>query len=486
MIRKENRAAAATANPTYHINTHKNLGISSAALSRVELRKANRARQAAQEIVTEDSAALLFAKIYRDKLRYCWDTGAWFEWTGTIWQQSKTGQAFNWARSLVRELASSEQDKVRYVTGKTSFAAGVERYCRSDPAFAVTLDVWDADAFLLGTPGGTVELRTGALRASKPSEGLTKSTAVAPAKTADCPRWLAFLDEATGGDHELIRFLQQWAGYSLTADTREHALVFVYGLGGNGKSVFLNALTGILASYAATAAMDTFTASKADKHPTDLAMLRGARLVTASETEEGKAWAESRIKQMTGGDPISARFMRQDFFTFKPNFKLTIIGNHKPVLRNVDDAARRRFNIVPFTRKPAEIDRQLEERLKEEWPGILRWMIDGCLDWLENGLVRPSSVAEATETYFADQDLFGQWLEDVCDVEIGNQHKWETVATLYRSWSAYAKEAGEEPGTMRAFGPNMLRKGLEYKRTKVARGFAGIRIKPQTPLEGDR
>jgi putative DNA primase/helicase len=151
--------------------------------------------------------------------------------------------------------------------------------------------------------------------------------------------------------------------------------------------VFLNALTAILSAYAATAAMDTFTASKGDKHPTDLAMLRGARLVTASETEEGRAWAEARIKQITGGDPITARFMRQDFFTFVPQFKLTIVGNHQPVLKNVDDAARRRFNIVPFTRKPSHPDPQLEEKLRAEYPAILRWMVDGCLDWQKHGLV---------------------------------------------------------------------------------------------------
>ena len=155
---------------------------------------------------------------------------------------------------------------------------------------------------------------------------------------------------------ELQRFLQQMAGYCLTGDISEHALFFVYGTGGNGKGVFLNTVAGILGDYAATAAMDTFTASQGDRHPTDLAMLRGARLVTAAETEEGRAWAESRIKQLTGGDPITARFMRQDFFTFQPAFKLVIVGNHKPVLRNVDEAARRRFNIIPFTRKPPKPD----------------------------------------------------------------------------------------------------------------------------------
>ena len=155
-------------------------------------------------------------------------------------------------------------------------------------------------------------------------------------------------------------------------------------------------------------------------------MLRGARLVTASETEDGRAWAESRIKQMTGGDRISARFMRQDFFEFTPQFKLTIIGNHKPVLRNVDEAARRRFLIVPFEHKPETPDRELEQKLMAEAPGILQWMIEGCLDWQAHGLVRPASVLAATEEYFSDQDLFEHWLEEECHCDAGNNNVSDT------------------------------------------------------------
>src|SRR3954470_14800580 len=215
---------------------------------------------------------------------------------------------------------------------------------------------------------GTVDLRTGELRAHGREDRITKQSAVTPAPVLhdDHPLWTKFLNEATKGDQELQRFLKQMAGYCLTGDLREHALFFIYGPGGNGKGVFLNTIVKVLGDYATTAAMDTFTASHGDKHPTDLAKLRGARMVTSSETEEGRAWAESRIKQMTGGDRISARFMRQDFFEFLPQFKLMIIGNHKPVLRNVDDAARRRFNIIPFNRKPANPDADLMQKLMAE------------------------------------------------------------------------------------------------------------------------
>jgi putative DNA primase/helicase len=437
------------------------------------------------DIITEDSAACQFAELYRNRLRYCHDTGAWFEWDGSIWQPNRTGMAYQWARELARRLSLSEPDKVRYVVNKTSFASGVERFARSDPEFAVTAEVWDWDAFLLGTPCGTVDLSTGELRESDPADSITKATARAPADSPDCPLWLAFLEDSTGGDADLIRFLQQWCGYCLTGDTREHALVFIYGPGGNGKSVFLNVLTAILGAYATTSAMDTFTASRSDKHPTDLAMLRGARLVTASETEEGRAWAEARIKQITGGDRITARFMRQDFFTFTPSFKLTIVGNHKPVLHNVDDAARRRFNIVPFTRKPAQPDSQLEEKLKAEYPSILRWMIEGCLDWRRNGLIRPASVVEATDEYFIAQDLFGQWLQDECEVEPGNHYKTESNTTLFQSWRTYSERAGESAGSQKAFAENMQRRGLERYRNYTDRGFIGIRLKPTTRYDHD-
>lgn len=429
------------------------------------------------ELLTEDWAARLYAQRHAGKLLYCHETGSWYGWNGAVWQPDRLQGAFHWARELARALCRDESPKTRFIASKTSFAAGVERFCRADPAFAVIADIWDRDPLLLGTPGGTIDLTTGDLRPSDSNDRITRLTAVAPADVPACPCWLRFLDEATGGDAGLIRFLRQWCGYGLTGLTREHALVFVYGPGGNGKSVFLNVLTGILGAYARTAAMDTFTASKTDRHPTDMAMLRGARLVTASETEEDRAWAEARIKQLTGGDPVTARFMRQDFFTLTPEFKLTIVGNHQPMLKNVDDAARRRFNIVPFIRKPKVPDRQLEEKLRSQWPEILRWMIEGCLDWQKHGLVRPGSVVEATEAYFSEQDLMGQWLAEKCVVRLGDPTVWDRTTDLFESWSAYAKAAGDQPGTVKAFGLAMRRKGFMPRRTMHARGFTGLRLR---------
>jgi putative DNA primase/helicase len=427
--------------------------------------------------LSEDGVAKSFATYYGASLRFDHSTGAWFEWTGSYWRKNEVGLASHYVRLLARDM--SKGTKKANTVRKKSFASGVETFARNDPTFAVTIDAWDKDPFLLGTPDGTVDLRAGKMRAADPADGITKLTSIAPAARADCPLWLKFLDESTGGDAELIRLLQQLCGYALTGDTREHALFFIYGGGGNGKSVFLNTVSHIMLDYATMAAMDTFTASRSDKHPTDLAMLRGARLVTASETEEGKAWAEARIKSLTGGDTISARFMRQDFFSFKPQFKLVIIGNHKPVLQNVDDAARRRFNIIPFTRKPAKPDRELESKLLGEAPAILRWMIDGCLDWQRNGLVRPTSIVEATAAYFDEQDTFGQWLADCCRAEPDNVYLFERTADLFASWKRYAENAGETALGGKAFAERMRKHGFATKRRQSDRGFTGIKLTGQ-------
>lgn len=428
--------------------------------------------------LTEDGVALAFTDRHSGQLRYCHHTGAWFVWTGHLWRKEDTKLAFSWARQTCRELARGASPDDRPKIAKAAFAAAVERFAQSDRAFAVTSEVWDRDPWLLGTPGGTVDLRTGRMRAAIQADCITKATAVAPADRADCPTWLRFLDDATAGDAGLIAFLQQWCGYMLTGDTREHALLFIYGPGGNGKSVLLNTVAAVMADYARNAAMETFTASQGDRHPTDLAMLRGARMVSASETEEGRAWAEVRIKQLTGGDTISARFMRQDFFEFRPQFKLIVIGNHKPVLKNVDDAARRRFNVVPFVHKPGQPDRQLEAKLQAEWPSILRWMIGGCLAWQREGLIRPQVVKDATAEYFEAQDYFSRWLAECCDLIPTMNTR---PSHLLHSFQKWCEENGEPLSDNRRLRGMIERTpGLKYVATNGVRWVRGIVIRPDS------
>lgn len=432
----------------------------------------------------EDGIAMAFADKYKDRLRYCHTRGSWYHWTGSHWQIEQTSLAFSWSRELCRQFYKSQNNvKVRNFIAKVATASAVERFARSDRAFAVTSDVWDKNLFLLGTPDGVVDLRTGKLRPANPGDNISKVTSVSPAAPGTpAPTWQKFLQDATRGDKELQRFLAQMVGYSLTGDVSEECLFFVHGPGGNGKGVFLRTIGAIMGDYATSASMDTFTASKGDKHPTDLAKLAGARMVTASETEEGKTWAEARIKELTGNErPISARFMRQDFFEYTPQFKLVIVGNHRPVLNNVDEAARRRFNIIPFTFKPTEKNPKLKDELEAEYPAILRWMIDGCLDWQKNGLVRPTSVIEATQEYFDSQDVFGQWVKECCDLYPGSKEQYERPADLYESWVRYCTGHGEEPGKERDLGTKLTKidvvKATKRLGSTVFAARAGIRLK---------
>jgi putative DNA primase/helicase len=395
-----------------------------------------------------------------------------FNWTGKYWQCERTKLAFDWVRSLARELAKSNPGS-RQIS-KTSFAGGVERFAQADRAFAVTSDIWDADVWQLNTQSGVVNLRSGIIQPHNPADYITKITSVAPSDTA--PTWIKFLKRITNGNQELVDYLQRVAGYCLTGSTREHALFFLYGTGANGKSTFLNAITSAMGDYHRTAPIETFTSSNTDRHPTDLAGLRGARLVTAVETEEGRRWAESRIKTLTGGDPISARFMRQDFFEYTPQFKLIIAGNHRPGLRSVDEAIRRRFNLIPFTVTipPRERDETLGDQLQKELPGILAWMADGCTIWQMRGLDPPRIVTDATAAYIESEDAIAAWIEDCCECA----DEFSTNACLFRSWNDWATANGEHIGSTKRFVAALEARGFRAGRRNYGRGFEDLKLRP--------
>lgn len=433
---------------------------------------------------SDESLALRFSEKYADRLRYVADWGRWMIYDGRVWIPDNTMLAFNMARTICREASSAcnDHDAANIIASARTIAA-VEKLARADRRHAATPGQWDTNPWLLNTPAGAVDLRTGKIVPHDPGEHMTRMTAEAPAETVDCPIWFAFLDKVTGGnDVELRAYLRRVVGYSLTGITREHAMWFIYGLGGNGKGVFLNTMSALLANYAATAPMEAFTATSGERHPTDLAMLRGARLVTAQETEDGRRWAEARIKALTGGDPITARFMRQDFFTFIPGFKLVIAGNHKPGLRSVDEAIRRRLNLIPFTVQipPNERDPELAEKLRPEWPAILKWAILGCLEWQKYGLNPPAAVLDATDLYLSGEDAMGLWLEERC---IRADGKWCGSGMLFADWKWWAERAGQFVGTQKRFSQAIEARGLIPKREGGTgqRGFAGIDLNRPVP-----
>jgi putative DNA primase/helicase len=287
---------------------------------------------------------------------------------------------------------------------------------------------------------------------------------------------MVFLSRITGNDRALIEFLQRVAGYGLSGLTIEHAMFFFFGTGANGKTTFLNAITSCAGDYHRSAPIETFTESKNERHPTELAGLRGARLVTAVETSEGRKWNESKLKTLTGGDKVAARFMRQDFFEFMPQFKLLIAGNHKPGLQSVDEAIRRRLHLVPFaiTIPEAERDQKLADKLQAELPGILYWMIQGCLDWQKCGLMPPAVVTDATSAYLEAEDSLAAWIEDCCTRE---GSAFETSGRLYTSWSLWAEKSGEQGGSQKRFSERLQARGVEPLRKHEGRGFVGLKLR---------
>jgi putative DNA primase/helicase len=275
----------------------------------------------------------------------------------------------------------------------------------------------------------------------------------------------------------LQRYLQRIIGYALTGSTREHAMFFFHGTGANGKSVLVSTVAGLMGDYHKVAPIEAFTASNTDRHPTELAMLRGARLVTATETEEGRQWAETRIKAVTGGEKIPARFMRQDFFEYVPQFKLMIAGNHKPGLKFVDEAIRRRMNLIPFavTIPKAERDHELTEKLKSEWPAILVQIIAGCLAWQRNGLAPPPVVTNATTDYLESEDIFTQWLEECCREDA---NEWCAISSLFFSYRQWAEAANVNAGTQKRFAHRLAGHGFQRERRGHRReyGFIGLTV----------
>jgi len=369
---------------------------------------------------SDEALALQFAERHANGLRYVAAWGKWLSWTGTHWRLDDTLHAFDLARQIAREAASKcNKPKIASVIASAKTVASIERLAKSDRRLAATVDQWDADPWLLNTPLGVVDLRTGRLRPHRSDDYMTKITAVGPGD--DCPKFKVFLKRIMNSDDALVAFLCRMFGYCLTGDTSEQAIFFNYGKGQNGKSVLMSTVSGILGDYCVSTPIETFTESKIDRHPTEIARLRGARLVTATETEAGRYWAESRLKELTGGEKTSARFMHQNLFEFVPAFKPVISGNHRPRLRSVGVAMRRRVNMIPFavTIPEDERDKQFANKLKEEWPGVLQLMIDGCLDWNEHGLAPPEAVTRTTDEYFAGEDGYSDWIADRCETIAG-------------------------------------------------------------------
>lgn len=425
--------------------------------------------------------------------------GKWLFWDGTRWQiddrldhltrtraylRDRAEDLTGWAERKVAALDEKEGEKLRvwakdqsrWLRNKITVAS-VESLARSNPASVARSDAFDENRLLLGTPGGTVDLRTGDLRQAARGDMITKLTACAPTAPGSRPeKWLTFLHEIFDGDADLVAFLQRAAGYALTGLTTEHKLLFLYGTGRNGKSVFLNTLTHIWGDYSRRAAAETFLNSAVEKHSTGLAGLHGARLVAGSELPVGKTWDESVIKDLTGGDRMTARFMRGDFFDFDPQMTLMIAGNNQPSFRGVDEAIRARVVLVPFlvTIPPERRDKSLSDKLRAEGPQILRWAIEGALQWLDKGLNVPAKVAAASTEYMDDEDTLGQFLIDETATDPAG---FVTTTDLHDRFKFWCDRQGLHPWTLHTLRKELKSRGFQDHRRPHGRGFIGLKTR---------
>jgi putative DNA primase/helicase len=413
-----------------------------------------------------------------DKIRYCPGLKKWLIWDEKRWAADDIGAIFILAKQSVRlmqrDALDLDDDKRRALVahGLRSESDGrinaMVSLAETEPGVAVRLNDLDAGSMLLNTLSGTLDLQSGELRAHRREDLVTKIAPVEYDPNAVCPTWLKFLEDVTAGNPELSGYLQRAVGYALTGLIDEHALFLCFGTGANGKTTFLEAIRNCVGEYAQVADFSSFTASRSSGGPrNDLAKLQGARFVTATESEDGKRMAEGFVKQVTGGDRVTARFLYSEHFEFKPQFKVWLATNHKPSVRGTDEGIWRRIRLIPFTvRIPdGKRDRKLPDKLLVEAPGILRWAVQGLTAYQSSGLLEPSAVTTATTEYRNEQNVLEHFLEARCAVEEGLKVQARELFVAYKEWSS---ETEEWTMNERKFSQSLTEHG--FTKTKLAHG----------------
>lgn len=431
-------------------------------------------------------------------LRYCPEWGRWLVWTGRRWEDDRRGlvnqQAKRAVRQIYAEAAGIADEDLRKEIVKWGLRSEAKTridammgLAQSEPGIPVTVDELDHDPWLLNVANGTVDLRTGALRAHSRQDLITKQAPIVYDPDALCPVWLAFLETVMAGRQDLIEFVRRAVGYSLTGDVSEQVVFFAYGLGANGKTTAAETITAMLGDYAQKAprGMLTMRPGAADGVPNDIARLPGARFVVSNEVEEGRRLAEAQVKDLAGGDTLTARFMRGEFFEFRPTHKLWIYGNHKPVIRGTDEGIWRRMRLIPFevTIPAAKQDRKLAQKLRAELPGILAWAVQGCLDWQKDGLSAPAEVTEATAAYRAEMDVLADFLTDKCILAPSAAVTKAALFTAYQTWCEVNRE---RPLGKIAFGARLKERGIADGTTGREKTRAWLGVGLLTTPEGEK
>ena len=403
-------------------------------------------------------------------LHYIPARGKWLMWRQGRWAYDETNQIMQVAKQTVKamyaEAAQVTSDKERAALARHALHSESEARLRamvtlaqSEDGIPLTPDKLDVNSWLLNVQNGTIDLKTGQLHRHNQHDLLTRIIDVPFDPNAKCPHWDSMLRRIFGDDSPISGFLQRAAGYSLTGDVSEQVLFFLYGLGANAKTTFTRALLNLLGPYATQAAPDLLIVKRREGHPTSVADLQGHRMVVTAEVENGQLMAEALVKQLTGGDRMKARFMRQDFFAFDPTHKLWLIANHKPQIRGTDHAIWRRILVVPFTTTipENEKDPQFLAKLMGELPGILAWAVRGCQDWLKSGLNAPPEVTSATQRYRQEMDVLADFLEEEC---VLHELAKVRVKDLYDRYCKWCSANNEYSLSKIEFRTRLLERGL--------------------------
>ena len=438
---------------------------------------------------TDDGNALRLIDDHGRQFRRVADMRKWFVWDGCRWALDHEDRAIRQAaRELARELPTGSEEAKRFRRNSMSAVgiSGCVRVAETDPRVSIRAAELDAHPELLNTPSGVVDLRTGEIRPHDPGLLLTRITGYPIDLNPPHPRWDAFLTETFPGEAAggLISYLQRLAGLALLGSVREHVLPFAWGKGANGKGVITLVLQGLLGDadnggYAVSAPDGFLMAGRDNVHPTEIARLRGARLVVCSEQTGGKRFDESKVKRLTGGDVLTGRFMRGDFFDFRPSHLVWVLSNHLPAVREGGPAFWRRVRLIPFKHVVPEdqrIDDLDQQLLTAEAPAILGWATRGAVEVLAAGLADPAAVIKATEEYQVSEDTVASFVRDEC---LLGPNYWCQISDLRTRYERHCEEMGAEPLSGKALG---MRLTNEYpvtssKHTKLkVRTYVGIAL----------
>lgn len=436
---------------------------------------------------TDDGNALRLIDTHGHGIRYVPQRGQWLTWNGHRWTWDEAGHIAELARDVARNLPTHDRqaEKHRKISLSRRSVEAMVALARTDHRTTIHLRDLDARPYELNTPNGVVNLRTGTLSRPDPTALHTRSTSVAPTPGAPHPTWDRFLADTFAGDPALTTYLQRLLGVSLVGTVLEQLLPFAHGPGANGKTTLLGVVQRLIGigddGYSISAPAEMLLATHQQGHPTEIARLAGARMVVTSELEDGQRFAEARIKQLTGRDVISGRFMRQDWFSFVPTHTLWLLANHQPAVRAGGPAFWRRLRLLPFehTVPPEQRIADLEDRLVEdEGPAILAWLIRGAADYFTHGLAEPTSVRTATDDYAADQDTVGRFVATECETGNPNaQHLHVKVSALRTSYERWCRAEGEEPVSPKSFTQQLrARYGVISDRDRSTRWYSGIRL----------